>query len=130
MMNDLRRFIVRAFERGERQADTSWRQKSYGVSGQLISSAIKRWREIGSIADKPRTGRSRTVRTPQRIKAVRVRIRRNPRRSQRKQASQTGVSQTSIRRILKEALGLTPFKRPKVHGLLTQQRRARLERSK
>jgi inhibitor of nuclear factor kappa-B kinase subunit alpha len=41
-----------------------------------------------------------------------------------------GVSQTSIQRILKEDLGLTPYKRRKVHGLSMQQRRARLERSK
>jgi hypothetical protein len=45
MMNDLRRFIVRAFERGERQADTSWRQKSYGVLRKLISSKTKRLEE-------------------------------------------------------------------------------------
>ena len=37
MMNDLRRLLVRAFERTERQADISWRQKSYEVSRQLIS---------------------------------------------------------------------------------------------
>ena len=129
-MNDLRRFIVRAFERGDRQVDSSWHLKSYGVSRPFISLTIKRWRETGSIADRPRTGRPRNVRTPQRIKAVRARIRRNPRRSQRKMASQMGVSRSSIQRILKEDLGLTPYKRRKVHGLSTQQRRTRLERSK
>jgi inhibitor of nuclear factor kappa-B kinase subunit alpha len=41
-----------------------------------------------------------------------------------------GVSRRSIQRILKEDLGLTPYKRRKVHGLSTQQRRTRLERSK
>jgi inhibitor of nuclear factor kappa-B kinase subunit alpha len=41
-----------------------------------------------------------------------------------------GVSRSSIQRILKEDLGLTPYKRRKVHGLSTQQRRTRLERSK
>ncbi len=130
MMNDMRRLIVCAFESGERQPDTSWRQISYGVSGQLIPSTIKRWREISSIADRPRTDQPLTVQTPGRIEAVRVRIRRNPRQSQRKLASQVGVSRTSIRRNLKEDLGLTPYKRRKVHGLSTQQRRARLEKSK
>jgi inhibitor of nuclear factor kappa-B kinase subunit alpha len=41
-----------------------------------------------------------------------------------------GASRRSIQRIINEDLGLTPFKRRKVHGLSTQQRRARLERSK
>jgi transposase len=129
MSNDLRRLIVRAFKRGERQADIFHRLKSDGVSRPFISLTIKRWRETGSIADRPRTGRPRTVRTPERIKAVKARIRRNPRRSSRRLASQMGVSERSIRRILKEDLGLTPYKRRKVHGLSMQQRRARLERS-
>jgi len=41
-----------------------------------------------------------------------------------------GVSRSSIQRIIKEDLGLTPYKWRKVHGLSMQQRRARLERSK
>src|SRR5690349_21453386 len=130
MMNDLRRLIVRAFERGERQADIFERLKSDGVSRQLISLTIKRWRDAGSIADRPRIGRPRTVRTPERIKAVRARIRRIPRRSQRKLASQMGASRSSIQRIIKDDLGLTPYKRRRVHGLSTQQRRTGLERSK
>lgn len=130
MMSDLRRLIVRAFQRGERQADIFWRLKRDGISRQLISSTIKRWRETGSIADRPRTGRPRTARTPTRIKAVGARIRRNPRRSQRKVASQMKESRSSIQRILKQDLGLTPFKRRKVHGLTMQQRKTRLERSK
>ena len=63
---------------------------------------------------------------------MRARIRRNRRRSQRKLASQMGVSRSSIQTIIKEDLGLTPYKRVrKVHGLSTQQRRtSRLEISK
>jgi inhibitor of nuclear factor kappa-B kinase subunit alpha len=130
MMSDLRRLIVLAFQRGERQADIFRRFKDDGVSRQLISKTIKRWRETGSITNRPRTGRPRSVRTPRRIKAVRARIRRNPQRSQRKLASQMVVSRRSIQRIIKEDLGLMPFKRRKVHGLTMQQRGARLERSK
>ncbi len=40
------------------------------------------------------------------------------------------ASRRSIQRIVKEDLGLTPFKRHKVHGLTKQQRRARFERPK
>src|SRR5690348_11744340 len=131
MTTDLRSLIVRAFDRGERQADIFWRLKKDGVSRKLISTTIKRWRETGLITDRPRTGRPSTVRKPKRIKAVRERIRRNPRRSLRRLASQMGTSRSSIQRILKGDLGLTPYKRRKVHGLSTQQRRtSRLVRSK
>jgi len=41
-----------------------------------------------------------------------------------------GASRRSIQRIIKEDLGLTPYKRRKVHGLSTQQRQARFKRSK
>jgi len=77
MMSDLRALIVQATQRGERQADIFRRLKDDGVSRQLISKWTKRWRETGSIADRPHTGRPRTVRTPERIKAVGARMRRN-----------------------------------------------------
>lgn len=62
MMNDLRRLIILAFQRGERQVEIFRRLKSNGISRQLISKTIKRWREMGSIADRPRSGRPRTAR--------------------------------------------------------------------
>ena len=48
MVSDLRRLIVRAIQRGERQADIFWRLKGDGVSRQLILSTIKRWREMAA----------------------------------------------------------------------------------
>lgn len=41
-----------------------------------------------------------------------------------------GASRLTIQRIIKGDLGLRPFKRHKIYGLLTQQHRVRLERSK
>ena len=75
MMNELRGLIIRALQRGERQADIFRRLKDDGVSPQFISYTIKRWRETGSIADRPRSGRLRTARTPALVRKVRHRIR-------------------------------------------------------
>ena len=73
------------------------------------------------------SGRSRTVRTPEKIK-IRERIRRNPTRSARKLAKETNTSRSTIQRILHED-GLRPFKKRKVHGLTDAQKKKRYERS-
>lgn len=124
-MIDLRGLIVSAFERGERQVDIFRRFKDDGVSRQFISYTIKRWREIGSIADRSRSGRPRTARIPNAVRKVRDRIRRNRRRSQRKLATALGTSRSTIRRILGSDLGCKPYKRRKVHGLSAAQKKQR-----
>lgn len=129
-MSDLRHLIVSAFERGERQVDILRRFQNDGVSQQFVSYTIKRWKETGSIADRPRSGRPRTVRTPNLVRKVRDRIRRNPRRSQRKLAAALDTSRFTIRQILQLDLGFKPFKRRKVHGLSAAQKKERILRCK
>src|SRR5690348_2744990 len=106
MLKNLRGLIVSAFERGERQPDILRRFQNDGVSRQFISYTIKRWRETGSIADKPRSGRPRTASTRNTVRKIRFRIRRNPRRSQRKLAAALGTSHSTVRRIIRNDLGL------------------------
>src|SRR5271170_5434138 len=130
MMSDKRGLIVRACQRGERQVDIFRRFKDDGVSKQLISKTIKRWRETSSIADRPRSGRPRTARTRNLVQRVRHRIRRNPRRSQRKLAPALDTSRSTVQRILKVDLGLKAYKRRKVHGLSTAQQGERRIRCK
>ncbi len=95
---------MRAFQRGERQAEIFRRLNSDGVSRQLILKSIKRWRETGSIADRSRSGRPRTARTPQLVQRVRQRIRRNRRRSARKLAAALNTSRSTVQRVLKDDL--------------------------
>jgi AraC-like DNA-binding protein len=129
-MNDKRSVVKFFHEQKLSPAQIFHRLKNDGFSRRFIRRTISRLEETGSVDDRKRSGRRRSARTPRRIKAVRARLRRNPRRSQRKLASQMGVSRRSIQRIIKGDLGLTPYKRRKVHGLKMQQRQARLERSK
>ena len=96
MKRDLREIIVRAFERGERQADIFRRFEPDGISQQYISYTIKRWRETGSIEDRPRLGGPRTARTPQLIQKIRQRFRRKRRRSARKLAENLQTSRSTI----------------------------------
>jgi inhibitor of nuclear factor kappa-B kinase subunit alpha len=129
-MNEKRSMVEFFYEQNFSPAQIFHRLKNDGFSRLFIRRTINRLKETGSVDDRKRSGRRRAVRTPARIKAVGARIRRNPRRSQRKLASQMDVSRRSIQRIVKEDLGLTPFKRRKAHGLSKQQRKTRLERSK
>ena len=52
--------------------------------------------------DHPRTGRPRTARTPKKIKAVRKRIRRNPRRTIKGMAESLGIFPYSMLSIVKK----------------------------
>ena len=51
-----------------------------------VYHTLRRFKELGTTEDRPRSGRPRTSRTPKMIKAVKARINRNPRRSMRKMA--------------------------------------------
>ncbi len=130
MKRDLREIIVRVFERGERQAEIARRFEPDGISHQFISYTIKRWRETDSTEDRPRCGGPRTARTPQLIQKIRQRFRRNRRRSSRKLAEDLHASRRTVQRIIKDDLGLKPYKRQKVHGISAVQKGERMIRCK
>lgn len=129
-MHELRNIIVRAFQRGELQADICRRLKKDGVSHQFVSYTIKRWRETGLIADRPRCGGPRTARTPELIQKIRRKVRRNRRCSGRKLAKQFNMSLSTVQRVLKKDVGFKAYKRRKRHGLTVAQKRKRLDRCK
>lgn len=96
----------------------------------FVYRTIKRYQETGSAFDKPRSGRPVTVTTTRMKNIVRSRIWRNPRRSMRKMASDLKISQGSLRNIVKRDLGLSSFKRRRVHFLSQAVQKKRLSRSK
>lgn len=71
-----------------------------------------------------------SVRTIKVVKAVRERIRRNPAQSGRKMAKDMEISKTTMQRLLKDDLGLTAYKKQKVHGLTEVQKKAKITKSK
>lgn len=99
-----------------------------GYCRRTIYDTIRRYHGVPSTADKQRSGRPRTVRTPALMKKLRQRIHRNPQRSQRKLAREMAVSRSSIQRSLVDDLGLFPFRKRRVHGLPERNRLQRKER--
>lgn len=87
--------------------------KKLKISRMFVHRTIKRFTETGSVKDRPREGRPRSVRTPEARKAVAERIRRNPVRKQSVMAREMNISKRSMSRLLSEDLGLRAYRRRK-----------------
>lgn len=96
----------------------------------FVYRAIKLFDDTGDVKDRQRTGRARTVRTAEAIKAVKARIRRNPVRKQKILSREMGISQISMSRIIKQDLGLGAYKRHTGHLLTHALMEKRKEKSK
>ena len=96
----------------------------------IVYRTIKRYNETGSVLDKQRSGRPRSIRTPGLKNSVRCRIFRNPRWSMRKMAREFKVNHETMRKLVSEDLGMRSFKRSKVHHLNDSIRAKRLTRCK
>ena len=91
---------------------------------------MKRFTETGTTLSKLIPGRNRSVRTRRVIEIVKKRVRRNPRRSMRKTAKELKISETSLRRIVKEDLGLKAYKMQCRHLISATSKQKRLDRGK
>ena len=83
---------------------------SLGVPVRSVRYAIKRYKEIGGLQDRPRSGRPVTIRTTRNKDVIKKRIQRNPRRSMRGLAKSLKISERSVRRIVKDDLGYRSYK--------------------
>jgi transposase len=77
-----------------------------GVSRPLVYKVKALVRDGKDLSTKPRSGRPRTVSTPRRIAAVNADITRNPRQSVRRLAVKHRIARTTMRRLVKQDLGL------------------------
>lgn len=128
---EAKRLIVKShFERGLNGAQIFKIVKKIGIGERFVYRTISRLRDTGSIKNRPGSGRPRSVRSINRIKAIREKVRRNPRRSAGKLALESGISKTSMRRILNIDLGLKPYKKIKRHGLSAKNKKDRIDRCK
>ena len=99
------------------------------VSISTVCDAVARYKELGNAKDRPRSGRPRSARTKENIKAVRERVRRNPKQSMRKMANQMKMDPKSMRTIVKTDLKLSPLKLRKRQHLTVLQKKKRVDRS-
>ena len=94
-----------------------------------ITSLYRKFADTGSVNDKPRSGRKRSIRTEDVIEIVAANITDNTKTSIRKRASQLAISQSTLSRILKKDLKLKPYKIQLTQQLFATDYHQRLEYS-
>ena len=117
--------IVSLHKKGESNSTIA---KELQIRRETVWKVVKKFRETGHTSNRLGQGRKRTVRTKRMVKNTREKLRTNPRRSATKLAAEAGISQTSMRRILKEDLKTFPYKMQKRHELTPTHERMRVER--
>ncbi|CAI2355841.1 unnamed protein product [Caenorhabditis sp. 36 PRJEB53466] len=101
-----------------------------GVGRSVVNRTLQRFRDLGTLKDRQRSGRPVTVTTPQVVKAVRERIRRNPERSMRKMSSEFSMSPKSMRIVVRQKLNMIPYRIQKGAFLTNRNKELRLKKSK
>jgi len=89
---------------------------------------LKIFREQGTLEDLPKSGRPRSVNNRRNRELIKKRVSRNPQISMRKVARETGISGTSVRRIVKNDLGLKPYKIQRAQLLTDENKKVRVQR--
>lgn len=116
--------VIELFKTGKSNSAIS---KALSMSIKTVQKAVKRYKKLGTAMDRPRSGKPKTVTTPEIINKVRCRIRRNSEESMRKMAKKLGISERSVRRIVKKKLKFQSYKLGQGHYLDDKMKRRRLE---
>lgn len=124
---DRRASILALHQAGITPADIA---KRLLIPRTTVFNNLKRFKETGTMDDRPRSGRPKTATSNRIVKVIREKIRRDPRRSMRKMAADAGISEKSVRRICKTRLNLRPYKIQKAHVLTESMKKIRLQRCK
>jgi transposase len=95
-----------------------------------VYKVLKRQNETGTVQDRPRSGRPVTVTTPTNRERVRKRIKRNDQQSMRGMAQSIGISENSVRRIVKTKLQAQVVKLSKGQTLSEAMMAKRLEKGR
>lgn len=124
-----RKSVIALYLDGKSQPTIVKQLKHLQVNKVFVYRTIKRYNDTGSIA-KRHGGKKKTATSPEMVSKVHKRIARNQVRSGRKMARELNISHQSMQRILRNELGLRPYKFQKMHDLTDKQKKVRLQRAK
>ena len=122
----MQKVVLSKYEKGE------YPKKIFDdLCGVVSLRTIERWcksiRETGEINLQRSTGRPRIIRTNATIQKVRKKTNKKPQLSARKMALEMGLSETTVRRVLKDDLKLKAYKKT-VQPLLTDEHKEKRKR--
>lgn len=130
LMDVKRNAVIALHLAGASQTKILRELRHLAINRKFVYRTIKRYNESGSVNKRYGGGPKRTATSREMVRRVKAKIDRNPRRSGRKMAAELKISQTSMRKILKNELKVKPLKIQKAHGLTPEQMKVRVERSK
>ena len=111
--NQLREAIIKLWQRGYSYSsivDTINGSAIAQISKGTVAYQVKKFQETNSVVTMKKTGRPRSVRTPNLRRSTKAKIVRNQKRSQRKLAREAGISLTSMNRMVRKDLNMTSYK--------------------
>ncbi|CAD5223247.1 unnamed protein product [Bursaphelenchus okinawaensis] len=104
--------------------------KLLNIPRMTVYRAVKRFEELGHDRDRPKSGRPPSVNTVANRQMIKKRFMRNPRTPVRKMARETGIKETTLRRIVRKNLKMKPYKLKKVQKLTEENKALRFTRCK
>ena len=99
--------VIKLHKSGESNSEIAKRLK---MNCTTVWKIIKKFQEIGTTLDQEGRGRKQTVCTPQLIKNTREKLQCNSCQSCRNLAAAAGVGKSTMHQLLREDLGVKPFK--------------------
>ena len=101
--------LTKSVTETQRKFNTKFGHK---VSHTTILRNVDKWKKLGSVQDchKGNSGRKKSARSPENTEKVNLLVQSNCKTSIRRISSASGISQTSVHRIVKKDLRLKPYK--------------------
>ena len=104
--------------------------KNTSINKMFICCTIKRFEQVQTTQDCPRSGHPKTITTPRVKKLLSACLKRNLQQPLQKVSSQVKINRESMRQVVKRELRMSPFKRRYCHFIsphVSQKRLARLK---
>lgn len=121
--------VIALFKCGKSPSEIFKVLKPLKISRMFVYRAIKRYEELSGTQDRARSGRPRTVRTPDVVKTVRERIRQNPLQKQTILSQELNVSTRTMSRLVRNDLNIRAYHRSTRHLLSPALKKIRLSRA-
>lgn len=114
LTSDQRIFIVKRFYKIKSVTDVQRKfkntYKGMSVSRMNIYKIVRKFEQLGTVKDAPKSGRPMTSRSEENVSALQHMLQQSPEKSVRRVSSETGISKTSVHNIIRKDLELFPYK--------------------